>query len=95
VVKWVKNEHLNFFIPYRKEGVPTRYIPDFIAVLDNGLNLIIETKGRYLDDADRKAKAAQRWVDAINRVGQYGQWIYLVVRDPVDLPLMLGRHSTT
>lgn len=43
VVKWVKNEHLNFAIPYRKEGIPARYIPDFIAVLDNGLNLILET----------------------------------------------------
>jgi len=37
----------------------------------------------------KPSQIAQRWVDAINRVGQYGQWIYLVVRDPVDLPLML------
>lgn len=89
VVKWVKNEHLNFVIPYRKEGVPARYIPDFIAVLDNGLNLILETKGRYMDDADRKAKAAQRWVDAVNRTQQYGEWAYIVVRDPTELPKML------
>ena len=89
VVKWVKNEHLNFAIPYRKEGIPARYIPDFIAVLDNGLNLILETKGRYLDDADRKAKAAQRWVDAVNRTQQYGQWAYSVVRDPTGLPKIL------
>jgi hypothetical protein len=38
------------------------YYPDFIAVLTTGLTLLIEIKGRYADDADRKAKAAQRWV---------------------------------
>lgn len=89
VVKWVKNEHLNFAIPYRKEGIPARYLPDFIAVLENGLHLILETKGRYLDDADRKAKAAERWVNAVNRTQQYGQWAYRVVRDPTEISQLL------
>ncbi len=94
VVRWVKNEHLGLFIPYRKTGgVPARYIPDFIATLDIELNLIIETKGQYNDAADIKAKAAQRWVNAINQDGNYGLWAYEVVKDPTGLPLVIDKYS--
>lgn len=37
VTRWVKNEHLGLRIPYRKQGVPANYLPDFIAVLAVGL----------------------------------------------------------
>jgi type III restriction enzyme len=89
VKKWVKNEHLGFVIPYRKAGVPSRYIPDFIAVLDIGLSLVIEVKGQYDDDADIKAKAAKRWVNAVNEDGNWGMWQYIVVQEPSDLPKIL------
>lgn len=82
VERWIKNDHVGFYIPYRKRNIPARYIPDFIAVLDNGVQLIIETKGQYGDDADLKAKAAQRWVDAVNRLGEHGRWDYKVVDGP-------------
>jgi hypothetical protein len=72
VLRWVKNDHLGFLIPYRKQALAARYIPDFIAVLENGLQLIIEIKGQYSDDADIKAKAAERWVSAMNHLGDYG-----------------------
>ena len=82
------------FVTYRKTGgVPARYIPDFIAELDIGLNLIIETKGRYSDDADTKAKAAHRWVTAVNKDGNWGLWAYEVVRDPTELPLVIDKYS--
>jgi type III restriction enzyme len=82
VTKWAKNERLGFFIPYRNKGLPARYVPDFIVVTDTGLNVIVEIKGQVTDDADAKAKAAQRWVDAVNRLGQHGEWRYLLVTDP-------------
>jgi type III restriction enzyme len=82
VVRWVKNERLGFFIPYRNRGVPARYIPDFIAVTDKGSNVIVEVKGQVTDGADAKAKAAERWAAAVNRLGQYGEWHYLMVTDP-------------
>lgn len=86
VLRWVKNEHLGLRIPYRKNGVPTVYIPDFIVVLRTAdgreLIVLIEIKGQYGDDADLKAKAAERWVAAVNRTGDWGTWRYLVVRDP-------------
>lgn len=85
VGRWVKNDHLGFTIPYRKKNIPARYIPDFIAVLDNGLQLIVEIKGRYDDEADVKAKAAQRWVQAVNQLGEYGRWDYVVMDDPQKL----------
>jgi type III restriction enzyme len=82
VVKWVKNERLGLFIPYRDKGGSARYVPDFIAVTDSGLNLIIEIKGEMKDKADVKAKAAERWVSAVNRLGEHGTWRYLLVTDP-------------
>ena len=61
VRKWVKNERLGFFIPYRRNGLPARYIPDFIVVTDTDQNVIVEIKGQVTDNADAKAKAAERW----------------------------------
>jgi type III restriction enzyme len=92
VINWVKNEHLGFTIPYRKNGIPATYIPDFIAELDIGLNLIIETKGQYNDNADIKAKAAERWVNAVNEAGNLGLWQYVVVKDPTALPNILNEY---
>ena len=92
-VRWVKNDHLGFAIPYRKKNIPARYMPDFIAVLDNGLQLIVEIKGQYGDDADVKAKAAQRWVKAVNQVGGFAQWDYVVIEDPQNLGLTIDRFA--
>ena len=75
---------------YRKNGVPSTYIPDFIVELDIGLTLIIETKGQYNDNADIKAKAAERWVDAVNQSGNFGLWQYVVVKDPAELSAILN-----
>lgn len=82
VRRWVKNDRLGFFIPYRNRGVPARYIPDFIVVTDKGVNVIVEIKGQVTDSADVKAKAAIRWVGGVNRLGTCGEWAYLFVTDP-------------
>lgn len=93
VKKWVKNDRLGFFIPYRKRGIPANYVPDFIVVTDTDQYVIVETKGQMTDDADVKAKAAQRWTDAVNRLGQYGRWHYLLVSDPGRVGLMLNAFT--
>lgn len=82
VVRWVKNDRLGFTISYRHRGLLSNYVPDFIVVTDRGENLIVEIKGRVDDDADVKAKAAQRWVEAVNSLGDQGVWRYLLVEDP-------------
>ncbi|MEH3117226.1 MAG: DEAD/DEAH box helicase family protein [Methylorubrum populi] len=94
VDRWVKNDRLGFFIPYRNRGVPARYIPDFIVVTDKGLNVIVETKGQVTDSADAKAKAATRWVDGVNRLGTFGEWAYLFVTDPSSVAEKLNTFTS-
>ena len=38
-----------------------------------------------MNDADAKARAAERWVGAVNATGEHGRWDYLVVEDPQKL----------
>ena len=52
-----------------------------------------EGKGQVTDSADAKWKAAQRWVDAVNRLGQHGVWHYLLVIDPGRLGEMLNAFT--
>jgi len=94
VLKWVKNDRLGFYIPYRNKGLPARYVPDFIVVTDRGWYVIVEIKGQDTDDADIKTKAAQRWVNAVNRLGQHGVWHYLLVTDPGTLGNALNAYTT-
>jgi type III restriction enzyme len=95
VTKWIKNDRLGFFILYRHRGLPAKYVPDFIAVTDSGANVIVEIKGQVTDSADAKAKAAQRWVNAVNRLGQHGTWGYLLVTDPGRLGQLLNGFTKT
>ena len=57
-----------------------------------GLRLIIELKGQYTDDADSKAKAAERWFSAVNTAGDWGAWYDVVVKDPTELPNKLNAY---
>ena len=89
----MKNDRLGFFIPYRNRGLPARYVPDFIVITDNGAQVIVEIKGQVTDDSDIKAKAAQRWVSAVNRLGQHGEWHYLLVTDPSRIAWAFNDYS--
>ena len=93
VKRWVKNDRLGFAIPYRHRGLLARYIPDFIVITDRDENVIVEIKGQVTDDADAKAKAAERWVDAVNRLGNQGAWKYLLVEDPGKLGVQLNEFT--
>ena len=82
VKKWVKNERPGFFIPYRRNGLPARYVPDFVAVTDSDQNVNVEIKGQVADNADAKAKAAKRWCKAVTRLGQLGTRHFLLGTEP-------------
>jgi type III restriction enzyme len=75
VAAWVKNDRLGLVIPYRKEGTPRKYLPDFVVELTNGDRLIVEIKGQLGDAAIKKA-AAERWCRAVSNDGRYGKWAY-------------------
>lgn len=93
VVAYVKNDHLDFTIPYEWEHEVHSYVPDFIIRLklrdDSEVNLILEVKG-YEDEKDRAKKAAaQRWIAAVNHHGGFGRWDLRECKSPYQLPKIL------
>ncbi len=75
VEAWVKNDRLGLVVPYRKDGVARKYLPDFIVVTQSGERLLIEIKGQ-VGDALLKKAAAERWCRAVTNDGRFGRWSY-------------------
>ena len=88
VACYARNDHLEFNIPYELYGEPHAYEPDFIVRLSNGVHVVVEIKGRSLEDTEAKHQAARRWITAVNHWGRLGEWDFLVCWDPQSL----GRH---
>ncbi len=88
VTAFVKNQGLGFAIPYLHNGQRHDYVPDFIVRMDNGVHLILETKG-YDPLEDVKAAAAARWVDAVNAEGGFGEWRYIVAHEIGRIPMAI------
>ena len=86
---YVRNDHLEFNIPYELYREPHAYEPDFIVRLSNGVHVVVEIKGRSRDDTSAKHQAARRWVTAVNHWGRLGEWDFLICRDPQLLGLRL------
>jgi type III restriction enzyme len=88
---FVKNQGLNFAIPYLHNGQAHDYVPDFIVRLKTSpvVHLILETKG-YEPLEDVKRAAADRWVAAVNADGTFGKWSYVVVKKMTDVPKVIG-----
>ncbi len=91
VLRYVKNQSLGFTIPYTLNGTERQYVPDFIAVVDDGhgpddlLNLIVEVSGEgKKDKATKVATARTLWVPAVNNHGGFGRWTFVEVTDPWD-----------
>jgi len=106
VVAYVKNDRLDFTIPYEYEGMMHSYIPDYIIRLKlndkQEVNVILEVKGFEAEQDRAKKTAAQRWVDAVNHHGGFGRWVLIECRSPYSLPNALqnlqkklaeGRHQ--
>ena len=90
VVAYVKNQGLNFEVPYRDGATPRRYLPDFVVRIDDGqdepLNLILETKGFRGGDAQLKAETMKGlWVPGVNNLGAHGRWDFVEFTDPFDI----------
>lgn len=91
VVSYVKNDGLDFSIPYVHAGVEHDYQPDFLVRLaprepadEAERTLIIEVSGTRKDQEMRAAKAAaaeHRWCAAVNRHGGFGRWGYVEIDD--------------
>ncbi len=69
-------------------GVDHDYEPDFIVRLTNGLTVVLEIKGYEVHNPEQvnsKHEAAKKWVRAVNNLGDFGKWDFLVCRDLNDL----------
>jgi type III restriction enzyme len=99
VVRYVKNDHLDFEVPYQHDGQDHKYRPDFIVALDDGgrtddpLHLVLEVKGERdgRDDAKHDTMRAL-WVPAVNAIGRYGRWEFLRVDGPYGLADAVRGH---
>ena len=85
---YVKNQGLGFEVPYRSGSEAKTYIPDFIALVDDGrgeddlLDLVVEIKGyRHEDAKEKKATMETYWVPGVNRLGTYGRWAFAEFTD--------------
>ncbi len=84
VLRYVKNQGLGFEVPYRMGTENRRYLPDFIALIDDGhgpddpLHLVIEIKGYRDEDAKDKANTLRAyWVPGVNRLESFGRWAFV------------------
>jgi hypothetical protein len=90
VVCYARNDRMEFNIPYEFHDIAHVYEPDFLVKLADGVMLVLEIKGQFLEDTEMKHQAAQRWVSAVNHWGQLGRWDFMVCRDPQQLGGMLA-----
>jgi type III restriction enzyme len=90
VTAYVKNQGLQFEVPYRDGSNPKKYVPDFIVQVDDGnpdpLNIVIETKGYRKLDAQLKAETMHNlWVPGVNNLGTFGRWAFAEFRDVFEI----------
>ena len=102
VAAYVKNDHLEFEIPYVFEGRSHAYVPDFLARLvpeecdDVERTLIIEVSGgRKVHEspgptAVKAATARDQWCTAVNNDGGFGRWGYLEIDSMLSAAAMLA-----
>jgi type III restriction enzyme len=80
---YVKNHNLGLEAPYRYGSETRKYLPDFVALVDDGhgdddlLHLIVEIKGYRREDAkEKKATMETYWVPGVNHLGTHGRWAF-------------------
>jgi type III restriction enzyme len=96
VSAYVKNQGLQFEVPYRNGSAARKYIPDFVVQIDDGnpdpLNLVLETKGYRGGDAQLKAETMRTmWVPGVNNLGSFGRWHFEEFRDVFEIEAAFGR----
>lgn len=92
VISYVKNQGLGLEVPYKDGPVARVYIPDFIAVIDDGrgaddpLHLVIEVKGYRRENVKLKSDAMlHKWVRGVNNLGTYGRWAFEEFTDVFEM----------
>jgi type III restriction enzyme len=88
VFAYTKNHNLGMEVPYRYGSETRKYLPDFIALIDDGhgpddlLHLVVEIKGYRREDAKFKKETMEvYWVPGVNNLKIYGRWAFAEFRD--------------
>jgi len=86
VKAYVKNHNLGLEVPYRYGSEMRMYLPDFIVLIDDGhdnlLNLVVEIKGYRREDAKEKKSTMEiYWIPGVNNHGHYGRWAFAEFTD--------------
>jgi type III restriction enzyme len=93
VIAYARNDHLDFTIPYEWQGARHEYRPDYLIRwrCEDGseLKVILEVKGFEKEQYRQKEIAARRWVRAVNHHGEFGQWEFVLCKDPARLKTLL------
>jgi len=89
VICYIRNERLEFNVPYELYDISHVYEPDFIVKLADGRTLVVEVKGQLQGNTEGKHQGMRRWISAVNNWGKLGKWDFLVCRDPQKLGKML------
>jgi len=91
---YARNDHVGLTVPYDLYGLSHSYEPDFLVRLINDLTVVLEIKGYEVHEMQKtqhKHNAARRWVEAVNNLGDFGRWDFLVCRDVAVLPTALEK----
>jgi len=99
VVSYVKNQGVNFTIPYLLNGDEKNYVPDFIVRIKDPdgevVNLIVEVTGeKKKEKAIKVATARTLWVPAVNNHGGFGKWGFIEITDPWDAQNTIRKTMT-
>jgi type III restriction enzyme len=96
VIAYVRNDHLDFTIPYEWYGVRHEYRPDYLIRwrCEDGreVKIILEVKGFETEKDRQKEAAARRWVKALNHDGEFGRWAFALCKDPGQLRTTLVKE---
>ncbi len=92
VCSYVKNQGLDFTVPYRSGSESRRYFPDFIVLIndrddeDDLLHLVVEIKGYRREDGKEKKNTMETyWIPGVNWRGDYGRWEFAELTDGDDI----------
>ncbi len=96
VIAYVKNQGMQFEVPYRDGTEHRRYWPDYIVRVDIGaedpLNLVVEIKGFRKTDAKLKAETMRKlWVPGVNNLGRFGRWAFAEFTDVFEIEAAFAR----
>lgn len=103
VLCYVKNNFLDFKIPYIDCDIERNYVPDFIAVIKTPsgklVNLIIEISGFSNDRTGNKdAKryyTEHYWLPAANNIQKYGKWAFVEITDIDNIKAIINNKIST